>query len=253
MLIVSPKPLITIENNTVFLQIHFSKSISAKEVMERKSGKRNKKFENLHIAQFEAAQRSKYDMPELTPTHYEQDNTEFIPFNSVKSKGNIENYGVHFFIDDYQFDRIWRRPLLYCKMLKKCKYVLTPDYTLYANVPIAMQIWKHYQKQWFGCYMQNAGIRTIPTLGWSDERSYEFCFEGIPAQSAVAVSSVGTQKTQKSKRLFKQGFQKAIEALKPSAILFFGQIPKDIDVAGLNIVQYPHGFDLKFKTLRNGR
>ena len=105
----------------------------------------------------------------------------------------------------------------------------------------------------FGCYLQSNGIQTIPTLGWSDTRSYEFCFAGIPRNGTVAVSSVGTQKDTTAKVLFKQGFERAIEVLTPSAVLFFGQIPNDLDVGGLQIVHYPHSFDVKFKAMRDGR
>ena len=101
--------------------------------------------------------------------------------------------------------------------------------------------------------MQNNGIRTIPTLGWSDERSFEFCFEGIPRKSIVAASSVGAMNSALSKDFFKKGFDRAIEILTPSTVLFFGKIPEEIEVGKFKIVHYPHEFDVKFKTLRDGR
>jgi hypothetical protein len=212
---------------------------------------RNRMFENLEKMQF--INCDKYDIPEMLPVTSIDTETEFIPFNYLKTLKNKSKYGVHFFIDDYQFNRIWQRPDVYCRMLKDCEYVLTPDFSLYADAPYAMQLWKHYQKQWLGCYMQNYGINVIPTLGWSDNRSFDFCFEGVPHNSIVAMSSVGSQIDYVTKYFFRKGFEKSIEVLNPTKILFYGQIPCDIDVSGLNTVNYPHSFDVKFKTLRNGR
>ena len=213
---------------------------------------RRKRFENLEILSA-GIRINKYDIPVLTPLSHIEDNTKFVSFNVLRTLKQKNGYGVHFFIDDYQFERLWQRPEVYIKMLRECKYVFTPDFSLYVDAPYAVQLWKHYQKQWFGRYMQSSGILTIPTLGWSDERSFEFCFEGIPSGGIVAVSSVGTQNSSVSKHLFKQGFEKAIEILTPSTILFFGQIPAEIDISGLNIVHYPHSFDVKFKAMRDGR
>ena len=205
-----------------------------------------KRFENIERAEMEF--EGKYDIPVLEPLEDIESDIEFIPFNFVKSCKNRENYGVHFFIDDYQFERLWEKPQRYCEMLQTCKCVFTPDFSMYVNVPRAIQIWKHYQKQWFGQYMQTFGIKVIPTLGWSDESSFDFCFDGIPKNNVVAVSSVGTQNNTKAKELFKKGFEKAVEILQPTKIFFYGQI--NFFTNGLNIVHLPHSFDVKFKSIK---
>jgi hypothetical protein len=194
----------------------------------------------------------KYNIPEIFPVTDIEPDIEFITFNSLKTLKNRKRYGVNFFIDDYQFDRIWQRPDVYCEMLKECKLVLSPDFTMYADAPLSMQIWKHYQKQWYGRYMQKNGIKVVPALGWSDDRSFEFCFDGIPCNSVVAVSSVGVLNNKNSKNLFLNGFKKSIDLLTPCKILFFGQLPKEIDTSGIQIIHYPHSFDDKFRRIRNG-
>jgi len=214
--------------------------------------KRNERFENLEKKSF-GKNINKYDIPELAPVSDIDGMIEFVSFNRLKTLRQRSRYGVHFFIDDYQFDRLWQRPEVYLQMFQECKCVLTPDFSLYTDAPYSMQLWKHYQKQWLGCYMQSAGIRTIPTLGWSDERSFEFCFEGIPNNGTVAVSSVGVMNSAQTKDFFKKGFGRAIEVLTPSTVLFFGKIPEGIKVGRFKILHYPHEFDVKFKTLRDGR
>ncbi|MDR2586382.1 MAG: DUF4417 domain-containing protein [Prevotellaceae bacterium] len=193
----------------------------------------------------------KYNIPCLSPVKSIDDNVEFMPFNFVKTSKDYTK-GVHFFIDDYQFNRLWTKPDVYCKILKDFKYVLSPDFSLYADIPYVMQLWKHYQKQWFGCYMQKQGIEVIPTIGWADERSFKFCFEGIPKHSVVAVSSVGTQANRESKELFQKGFKRAMRVLKPTQVVFFGKLPEWID-SSVNIRHIPHYFDVKFKNMKYGR
>lgn len=36
--------------------------------------------------------------------------------------------GCHFFIDDYQFERLWQRPGAYLDVLRPYQCVLTPDF-----------------------------------------------------------------------------------------------------------------------------
>ena len=60
---------------------------------------------------------------------------------------------------------------------------------------------------------------------WSDEESYSWCFDGEPKHSTVAVSSVGTQVSKESSRLFMNGYNEMLERLEPSAIIMYGKVP----------------------------
>ena len=99
--------------------------------------------------------------------------------------------GCHFFIDDYQFERLWQRPARYLDVLKPYKCVLTPDFSLYMDMPDAMQEWNRYRSAALGWYWAQNGITVIPTLSWAQPSSYRFCFNGIPKHSTVATSTVG--------------------------------------------------------------
>lgn len=74
------------------------------------------------------------------------------------------------------------------------------------------------------------GIKVIPTICWSDEVSYNYCFDGEPKNSIVAVSSVGTQKSNKGKELFLQGYNEMLERLEPTQIIFTAQYRKNVKV-----------------------
>ena len=208
--------------------------------------KRNYSLENFEKMNI-GVSTNKYDIPEILPIEYVSENIDFIPFNFAMS-AKEKNKGVHFFIHDYQFERVWSNPDRYCEILSKFPYVLSPDFSLYSDMPLVMQMWKHYQKQWMGSYMQSFGINVIPTIAWSDERSYEFCFLGCPKNSIVAVSSVGTQKNNEFKEGFLKGFNMMIEKLNPTTVLLFGKIPDNLPNK-CKVIHYPHYMGEKFKKL----
>lgn len=128
---------------------------------------------NLGIAQFEGA--GKFDMPTLDPVDHVPDVNKWIGFNYVKSDPDPLGKGVHFFIDDYQFERIWNRPKTYIKLLQRYKAVMSPDFSTYGDMPLVLQMYNHYRRQWVGKLMQEYGITVIPTVRCStDPRSYDF-------------------------------------------------------------------------------
>lgn len=177
--------------------------------------------ENLDKAVYEGVGR--FEIPQIFPVLAED--CEFIGFNQAKRFPNPEDVGVHFFLNDYQFFRCWTGVELYMPMLERFKCVCTPDFSLYTDFPLPVQIYNHYRKHWLGRYWQDHGMTVIPSISWSDERSLEWCFDGDPVGGAVAVSSVGTQMDAESKRLFKIGYTEMMARLRPSTIFFHGSVP----------------------------
>ena len=183
--------------------------------------------ENLDKAVFPGV--GKYDIPRILPMEVEQP-VEMIGFNFATKYKHPERVGIHFFLKDYQFSRLWTSPDMYTGMLRRFRFVCTPDFSMYTDFPLALQINSHYRKHWLGAYWQSKGITVIPTICWSDERSFEWCFDGEPEKSTVVVSSVGTQLNERSKRLFLLGYQQMMSRLQPQMVLFHGRIPAEITV-----------------------
>ena len=181
--------------------------------------------ENLDKAVFPGI--GKYDIPRILPMKVEQP-VEMIGFNFAAKYKHPERVGIHFFLKDYQFSRLWTSPDMYTGMLRRFRFVCTPDFSMYTDFPLALQINSHYRKHWLGAYWQSKGITVIPTICWSDERSFEWCFDGEPEKSTVAVSSVGTQLNEQSKSLFLLGYQQMMSRLQPKIVLFHGRIPAEI-------------------------
>ena len=182
-----------------------------------------RQVENMDKAMFEGVGR--YEVPPIYPVDINEP-VEMIGFNFAMRYKEPSKVGVHFFLKDYMFGRLWETPDRYMEMLKRFRFVCTPDFSMYTDYPLAIQIGNHYKKHWIGAYWQANGINVVPTIGWSDERSFSWCFDGEPVGGTVAISSVGTQDNLRAKHLFILGFVQMLEKLHPSVILFHGDIPE---------------------------
>lgn len=173
-----------------------------------------------------------YDMPCVHGEDYIPES--LTPFNYVLSKRVKSESGIHFFIDDYQFERVWRNPTRYIEVLRNYDCVLTPDFSLYTDMPKAMMIWNTYRSRLIGQMMQDNGLLVIPTVSWADTDSFDFCFDGLPTGATLAVSTIGTNIGEESKLLFRLGMAEMIERLHPKNLLIYGRctypVPDTINV-----------------------
>lgn len=167
--------------------------------MSRKE-KQGRNYENVNKGCFLTA--GEYNIPILAPVEYRQ--CEWVGFNYASSVKDRRGKGIHFFLEDYQFTRLWGNIDYYVPMLSSYDSIMTPDFSLYTDFPKALQIYNHYRKHWIGAYLQQKGLHVIPTICWSDRDSFHWCFDGEPTQGVVAVSSIGTQNSRKRRDLFWQ-------------------------------------------------
>lgn len=209
--------------------------------------KSKQRYDNLQLGFYEPC--GKYDIPKLEPVRV-SNVPELISYNYANTVKDKQNKGVHFFVDDYQFLRLWNNPSAYVSLLSQFQLVFTPDFSLYTDFPKAMQIYNHYRKHWLGAYWQALGVTVVPTICWGDESSFDFCFDGEPVGGAVAVSSVGTQNNTQAKQAFLMGYNEMINRLNPEMIIFYGNIP---DECKGNFVRI-RAFQEKFREVkRDGR
>ena len=170
----------------------------------------------------------KYDMPKIEPVDVDLDGCEAIGFNCAMTCKNPKNKVVHFHLDDHEFERVWNNPKQYLTLLSKFKAVLAPDFSTYEDFPVAVQIFNTYRKQWTAAYWQEHGITVIPTLDWSTNPNHKWYFHGIPKHSLVSVSTIGGFKSKAQKKLWLEGFDRALEILQPTKLLVFGKIHPEI-------------------------
>lgn len=135
---------------------------------------------------------------------------------------------IRFYEDDVNFERIWNKPNKYLEILKKFTGIISPDFSLYRDMPLVMQEWNTYRGRAIASWLQNKGIPVIPNVRWSDERSFEFCCLGTPSRSTISIGSHGCIKNTKDREYFKQGLEYVINRLVPHTIIVYGTTPDSI-------------------------
>lgn len=196
--------------------------------------KQQRFYENQEKMIFQGT--GEFGIPAIMRTEYSP--CEFIPFNYAKTCKDKNGKGIHFFLDDYQFTRLWTNPNTYIDLLSQFDFVCTPDFSTYTEWPKALQIYNHFRKHWIGAYMQVHGINVVPTISWSDKESYDWCFDGEPKYGVVAVSSVGCMNNEEKKQMFMDGYEEMIKRLEPETILFYGNVPESCSGNIVNIKSY---------------
>lgn len=189
-----------------------------------------------------------YQMPAIGGEDYTP--TDLQGFNYVLNEPDYTKT-VHFFLDDYQFERLWNRPEYYIERLKDYAAVLTPDFSLYLDMPLAMQVWNRFRSQLIGQLMQDSGLTVIPTLSWTDKASYEFCFDGVPRRSTVAISTIGVKQSEHALKIWTDGVDELIRRLEPNRILIYGG-EVEYDFKDIEVVHYSNAVTERMKASDKG-
>ena len=173
-----------------------------------------------------------YNMPIIRNDGYIP--KKLIGFNYAMTSNDSEA-SIHCFIDDYQFERLWNSPEQYLDVLGKFECILSPDFSLYMDMPMAMKVWNIYRSRLLGNYWQRNGITVIPTISWAEPETFQFCFDGIPKGRIVAVSTIGVKRAEESFKVWKDGMNEMIKRIEPSNIIVYGgkvefDYPEDIEI-----------------------
>lgn len=212
---------------------------SLHEEYQEETQERVEDIVNLRKGQY--AGEGRYDIPKLAPVYELPEIKEWIGFNYVLSDKDPTGKAVHFFIDDYQFERLWNDPDKYIDKLKQYVCVATPDFSPYGDMPMALQIYNHYRKHWCGAYMQERGITVIPTIRRStDARSREWYLEGEPQGGIVLISSMWSRSAG-VRDVFLNEYEYMKDVLNPKKVLIYGD--KVAGIAGN--IEYIPSFSMK--------
>lgn len=195
--------------------------------------------------QYQFDSTNKYGIPDLkAPTLIElpEPPTCLIPYNiRVRSELGYVDAAMHFFLDDYRFELVWTKPHQTLQRIKQAWLALTPDFSLYADWPLAAQIWNTYRSRWCGAFWQSHGLVIIPSVAWSDRRSFDFCFEGISYRSPVAISTQGMKFDTATTRRFEEGYSEMINRINPRFIICYGKLEERLKYKfqGTTVKCYP--------------
>ncbi len=169
---------------------------------------------------------------------------KLIRFSKIFKTDDFDQY-VHFYEDDVNFERIWRNPQKYLDKLKEFKGVISPDFSLYRDMPLIMQLWNIFRSRTIANWLIENGVKVIPNIRFGDSRTINAACEGIDSDSIIAIGSHGCLKSSIDKNIFADGLDIVIKKLSPKVIILYGSKPSYIFQKydeRIKIIQYQDDF-----------
>ena len=188
-----------------------------------------------------------FEIPYINPPKKIVLPKDTIPFSLMNRTMDHTEFVV-FYEHDVKFADILTSTDEYLDDLKKFSGVVSPDCSLYRDMPLTLQIANTYMNRAIGHYLQMHGIYVIPNVRWGDERSYttcilpeKFAFVGLPKRSIVSIGTYGCIQGKENKRYFREGLMAMLDELEPEYVLVYGSMPDEIfgDLKGrTNFIHY---------------
>ena len=149
---------------------------------------------------------------------------------------------VHFFEDDFRFERLWNNPKVYLARLSSYGGVFMPDFSTCVDFPRAMKIWNTYRNFTIASWLQRESITVVPVLR-CEPGSDEYSLAPIEKGGTAAVCLRSEVKRKDDRRRLERDFRHSVDYCQPKRILAYGSDPYGIlDYArdkGIEVVRYP--------------
>jgi len=150
---------------------------------------------------------------------------------------------VHWFEDDYKYERVWLHYERYRARLKGFAGVISPDFSLYRNLPVALKIQNTYRNQLLGARMQIDGMKVIANTRLSEPASIPYALAGIPFESTLAIGLHGCTKSTENRPRVLQEIRLITDLCRPKNFVVYGS-----DAYG--VLDYPQEQGVKVHLFR---
>jgi len=180
---------------------------------------------------------------------------KLISFSKCISSTDYECW-VHFYEDDAAFERIWNNPKKYLSILIKFAGVITPDFSLYRDMPLVMQFWNIYRSRAIGNWLQKNGVNVIANIRFGDNRTYKCSCMGVSKCGTISIGTHGCVRIKNEKQYLREGIEYIVAYLQPKVIVVYGTAPDDIfekyRKLGVEILQFNSDFAISRKEDNHG-
>lgn len=126
---------------------------------------------------------------------------------------------------------------------------MCPDHSLFIEEDLFSFLNKQsiYRSRFAGACCQARGFDVIPTASWGGADSFEYCFEGLPENSVIALCGIGIDFCRNAQDLWEYGVRELEARLSPKYLIVCGNERK---VPGLStpVMFIPPHIVTKFKS-----
>lgn len=201
---------------------------------------------NTSLREYEGV--GEYNIPAIQPVYELPNIDQWLEFEKAKKLRNKpKKTGVHFFEYDFKFECVWNFPDRYADVLSAYDAIITPDFSYYIDFPKALRIYNKYRMHWITAYWQEKGLNMIPLIRLGLEEDWDWCFDGYPIGSIVAISTVGCGKDKESRENGDRAYEELLKRLEPKEVLVytnsFDYLPGNVRYIKYNIDKHIEGID----------
>jgi hypothetical protein len=184
---------------------------------------------------------NKWGIPDLDPnmlytgavplTTYPEENKHGAPqlyiYGSNGFDERVTGRVICFYTEDWRFERIWSESVESLKTLVPLKPAgfCGPDFSLWGDDPLAVQLWNIYRARWISRFWQAAGLKLIPSLATSTNKDcYEFAYDGFPKRPSLMSMQMrtGGYKTKQQVEVTLNEVAQLIERVGPERLMIYG-------------------------------
>ena len=94
-----------------------------------------------------------------------------VPFQE-RNRFASKNYALAFFEKDPEFKEVLDAPEDYVEDLKKFKFVVSPDCSMYRDAPLIAQLTNLNNSRKISYYWQTQGVIVLPLIRWGSDLTY---------------------------------------------------------------------------------
>ena len=166
-----------------------------------------------------------WDMPKLAAVDAHP--KALVPF-SVAMEDKFQDYEcfVHFFEDDFRFERVWNDPRKYLSKLSKFDGVVMPDFSTCIDFPRPLKMWNAYRNQLLGAWFQKQGLTTLPNA--RHQPGCDWLIEALPLHSVICICGRALTKDLTERKRFVRDVRTTVDFLEPTAIVYYGSDLYDV-------------------------
>lgn len=100
----------------------------------------------------------KYEFPKIKKQNIDVNKIEFLSYVNAKTDDTKnKDKTIHFFTYDWKFEKVYENAEEELEKLKQYYCLLSPDFSIFTNMPIALQIQSIFKNRWCGAYWKVKG------------------------------------------------------------------------------------------------
>lgn len=122
--------------------------------------------------------------------------------------------------------------------LKRFAGIITTDYSMLPEMLPGQSLWNCTRNRVMAYYLQQQGFNIIPVASWCIESDFEWCFDGLPEQSSIAITTNGCMSSPYGKRMLLRGVEELQKQKSPTNLIVCGRHVDELDIYD-NVHYYP--------------